>query len=677
MITNQNKRSKKIINRGAFWIALLIIVAIVGFSYATINSRLGEGSLIDQPTYEVQQGPLTISIAVSGTIQPRETIVLQSELEGQNAILFLVPEGARVKQGELLIELDASTLQDNLVDQQIRVQNAEAAYINARENLAIVENQAQSDIDAAELVYKFAIQDLRQYLEGEFPKQEKEYQQQIAVREEELNQAQNDLKWSDILFKEKYLSESELKKAEISTQKTKLSLDMATADLGLLKDFTFHRQVAKLTSDVTQAEMALERTQRKASANIVQASTELQAKKAEWDQQINKLKKMQDQISKAKIYAPMDGLVVYAASARRGGFRFNEEPLDIGQTVRERQELLRLPTTSSYVVEVKIHESSLDKVRVDLPVRITVDALPGKVFTGKVASIAPLPDSQSMFMNQDIKVYNTQIYVDGNGDELRSGMSCQAKIIVDQFKDALYIPVLAVLRVGGKHTVYVVKGNTMEPREVELGPDNNRLAQIKSGLEKGEKVLLTPPLASAAVMDEKYDEEFVIPEKKETISESAGLKPSTDDSDLTNRPPDPGAEAPGARMRGPGGEGRPDFQNMTPEQQEQARQRFMENMTPEQREQMEQMRKRFESMTPEQREEAMRQRGGGGQLPGFGGEGRGGGRSDSQNLTPEQQEERRQRFQNMTPEEREQRRQQRAQQGQGQEQNRPRGGNPE
>ena len=324
-------------------------------------------------------------------------------------------------------------------------------------------------------------------MEGEFPKQEKEYQQQIAVREEELNQAQNDLKWSEILFKEKYLSESELKKAEISTQKTKLSLDMASADLDLLNDFTYHRQIAQLTSDVTQAEMALERTKRKGSANIVQASAEFQAKKAELDQQISKLKKMKDQIDKAKIFAPMDGLVVYAASSRRGGFRFNEEPLDVGQTVRERQELIRLPTTSSYVVEVKIHESSLDKVRVDLPVRITVDALPGKVFTGKVASIAPLPDSQSMFMNQDIKVYNTQIFVDGNGDELRSGMSCQADIIIDQFRDTAYIPVLAVLRINGKHTVYVVQGNNMEMREVELGPDNNRLVQIKSGLEKVKK----------------------------------------------------------------------------------------------------------------------------------------------------------------------------------------------
>jgi phosphopantetheine adenylyltransferase len=71
-----------------------------------------------------------------------------------------------------------------------------------------------------------------------------------------------------------------------------------------------------LKSDVSQAKMALERTKRQANANIVQASAQLQAKLAEYDQEKNKLAKLDDQIGKAKIYAKMDGLVVYATSVR-------------------------------------------------------------------------------------------------------------------------------------------------------------------------------------------------------------------------------------------------------------------------------------------------------------------------------------------------------------------------
>ncbi len=584
-MTHQNKQSKNIFVRGVFWIAIISIIVIVGFSYATINGRVGETST-DQPTYEVKKGPLTVSVIVSGTIQAQEKEIIKSELEGSNAILYIVPEGTQVKQGEVLVELDASTLQDQLVEQQIKVLNAEASYINARENLAIVENQAQSDIDAAELKYMFAKQDLRQYVEGEFPKMEKEYQSQIALNEEDLNQKQNDLKWSQILFEEKYLSQSELQKAQIAEQRSKLNLDTAEADLDLLNDFTFHRQIAQLTSDVTQAEMELERTKRKANANIVSASAELESRKAEWDQQVSKLNKIKDQISKAVIKAPMDGVVVYASSVRQS-FRGNQEPLEEGQTVREREDLIHLPTTSAYMVDARVHESSLEKIRLGLPVRITIDAVPGKVFNGRVSSIAPLPDAQSMFMNPDLKVYKTLINVEGNGNDLRSGMSCQAEIIIDQFKETTYIPVTAVLRVNGKPTVYVAKGNEIEQRQVELGPDNNSLAQIESGLEEGEKVLLNPPLAAASVAEKEY-EDYDIPEKTEETetanqanspqSVPGAMNPSAQRGEGQRGPGMRGSRGGQGGQRGPRGEGgRPDFQNMSPEEREAMRQRFQQN----------------------------------------------------------------------------------------------------
>ncbi len=78
-------------------------------------------------------------------------------------------------------------------------------------------------------------------------------------------------------------------------------------------------------------------------------------------------------------------------------------------------------------------------------------------------------------------------------------MSCKAEIIVEQYEDALYIPVQAVIRVGTEPTVFVVKGNSYESRTVKIGLDNNQMVHILAGLAEGEKVLMTPPLKSAAV----------------------------------------------------------------------------------------------------------------------------------------------------------------------------------
>jgi HlyD family secretion protein len=226
----------------------------------------------------------------------------------------------------------------------------------------------------------------------------------------------------------------------------------------------------------------------------------LKAKEQEYNRQEAKLSKLLDQIKKAKLYAPADGMVIYATTARRGGFHDNREPLDEGVEVFERQELIYLPTADSAMAEVDIHEASLEKVRLGLPALITVDALPGQKFLGTVDRIAPLPDSQSMWMNPDLKVYNSDIYLEGEYPGLRTGMSCRVEIIVAQFEDAVYIPVQAVIRVAGQPTVYVVKEDrSIEERAVEIGLDNNRMVRIISGLSEGEVVWLTPPLKSASV----------------------------------------------------------------------------------------------------------------------------------------------------------------------------------
>jgi HlyD family secretion protein len=551
-------------------IIVLIGVAVVAFNHSDSTIALTSGS----STFVVERKPLKISVIESGTIQSREQIILKSEVEGKTTILTLVEEGTRVKKGDLLVELDASALLDAKVDQQIRVQNAEAAFVGARENLAVVENQAKSDIDKAELTLDFAKQDLKKYVEGEYQNERKEMESQITLAKEELQTAEEKLKWSQKLFEKQYISQTELQIDELSAHKNKLNLELAENNLRLLEDFTHPRNLAKLESDVNQADMALERTTRKAKADVVQAEAELRAKESEFDRQKDKLKKNEEQIAKTKIYAPADGLVIYATSAKSRGFRGMEEPLTEGSEVHEQEELIYLPTTNAVKAVVKVHETSLQKVKAGLPVVVTVDALPGKIFTGHVEKIAPLPDAQMVWMNPDLKVYNTEVYLEGEGDYLRTGMSCKAEIIIDEYKDVLQIPVQAVLRIGGEPTVYVLKSGEFEPRKVKIGLDNNRMMRIIEGLQEGDVVLLTPPLAPAAV-------------------EQKGTGETTSETPATGAKTEQGAQP-------TGGEG---VKELNTERVEQERPKMEGGPSPEQ---MQKMRERFEKMSPEEREAEMR-----------------------------------------------------------------------
>jgi HlyD family secretion protein len=138
-----------------------------------------------------------------------------------------------------------------------------------------------------------------------------------------------------------------------------------------------------------------------------------------------------------------------------------------------------------------------------MPARLTVDALPGQSFSGTVAKIAPLPDAQSIFLNPDLKIYRTEIHLDGEESDLRTGMSCRAEIVVSRYEDALFVPVQAVLRVKGEPTVYVRGSSGWEARKVQIGQDNNRMVRIIAGVTESEEVLLTPPLAEGEVESER------------------------------------------------------------------------------------------------------------------------------------------------------------------------------
>jgi HlyD family secretion protein len=562
----------------------VIILAAILFSGQILKNKNGPDS--DGPTYEVKHGPLTISFVESGTIKARDQIILKNEVEGRTSVTYIIPEGTRVKKGDLLIELDVSTLEDQKIDKEITVQNGEAAFIGAKESLAVVENQAKSDVDLATLTLDFARQDLDKYIKGEHPYELDKANADITLAEEELTRAKETLRWSKQLYGEKYISQTELQADEIAEKKKALDTELAKKSKDLLNDYTYKRNLAKLQSDVNQAEMAMERTKRKANADVIQAQAELKAKESEFGRQKDKLAKVEDQIGKTKIYAPADGLVIYATSARSG--HDAREPLDIGSEVQEREELIYLPTGNSSKAEVMVHESHLKKISKGLPTIITVDALQGKTFYGTVESIAPLPDARSMWMNPDLKVYTTEVFVDGNDPALRTGMSCQAEVIVKQYQDAFYVPLQAVIKIGNEFNVYAKAGKLFQPRKVKIGLDNNKVIHITEGLKDGDIVLLNPPFKSTTGDSQnRSPSEQNSENNKDGMQEkiAQGLKNVETNQQSQDANQQANTQLPDA---------------------EKAKRQF-ENLTPQQREEM---KKKFEQMTPEEREKARQKSGG-------------------------------------------------------------------
>ena len=598
-------------NKSLIIILLIVITIGAGGMYLLRSSEDARSATDNMATFAVKRGPLTISVIESGTIKALDMEVLKCELEGRTSILSLVPEGTHAKKGDLLVELDSSGLLDGKIDQEIRVQNTEASFIRARESLAVAKNRSKSNVDIAKLDFEFAKQDLEKYIEGEYPNEHKKAESNIQLAKERVARSEETLKWSKRLYGEKFISQTELQGDQLTANKDKVDLEIAENNLSLLEDYTKKRRIAQLESDVSQRLVDLEIAEREAISDVVQAEADLRAKESEYKRQQTKLTKIEEQLTKTKIYAPSDGLVIYATSAK-GSWRGNREPLDEGSEVREREELIYLPITSASKAEVQIHESSLDKIHLGQPVTVTVDAIDGKAFSGRVVKIAPLPDPQRMWMNPDLKIYNTEVNLDSNDDSLRTGMSCMAEIVIEQYQDVLYIPVQAVVKVKGKTTVYVVSDKKVEPVKVETGLDNNRMIRIVSGLSEGEIVLLTPPLAASEVVEE--DKANVNPGSPAGGEEQKAGQRGRDEQGQRQGRPAGGMEQragqgnrdrQGQRRDGTQRQGRP---NRTKKDAGKQSGFDMNSLTEEQKAKMKEMKEKFDKMSPQEKEDMQKQR---------------------------------------------------------------------
>src|SRR6266581_8268062 len=167
-MSNQNKILKFIKRQPRWRIAAVILI----FALAGVWFKSGGKSAAGGATFAVRRGPLDISVLEGGSIQALESQEIKCEVRvGYNGtkILKIVEEGYQVteedlKTNKVLVELDSSDLQKQIVQQEIQYQSAVASLIDAQQNYEIQLNQNQSDVQTAEQKARFARLDFDKFL---------------------------------------------------------------------------------------------------------------------------------------------------------------------------------------------------------------------------------------------------------------------------------------------------------------------------------------------------------------------------------------------------------------------------------------------------------------------------------------------------------------------------------
>ena len=81
-------------------------------------------------------------------------------------------------------------------------------------------------------------------------------------------------------------------------------------------------------------------------------------------------------------------------------------------------------------------------------------------------------------------------------------MSARVELVVEQIPKARYLPIEAVFERGGRRYCYLLRGGRPEAREVLTGPSNDHHVVIETGLEPGDRVLLSDPVEPGRPLSE-------------------------------------------------------------------------------------------------------------------------------------------------------------------------------
>ncbi|MBM4039366.1 MAG: HlyD family efflux transporter periplasmic adaptor subunit [Planctomycetes bacterium] len=336
-------------------------------------------------------------------------------------------------------------------------------------------------------------------------------------------------------------SSQQLEAEQLALLRNRITLDQALTARELYLRYDLPKEAEKLLSGYNEAGRELERIKARARAAISAAEAEVKSTEAKYLLQKDKLAKLTAQLEYCVMKATSPGLVVYGTSG--DSWRWRGNPIDVGSTVHERQEIIKMPDLSTLSVKCRVHESVVDKVKTGQSARIRVDAFPNRSYAGKVIKVAILPNTSSSWLNPDLKEYDTEISIEGDMAGLKPGMSAEVEIDVKTVSKVLQVPVQAIGAHRGKSVVYVIRPDGEEEMRVVVpGEANDKVAEIRTGLAEGERVLMEAP-QTVSVQDEEAEKS----KKKEEEELNGGPPPGPPAVKPPPGPSEGGSEQPSGR----------------------------------------------------------------------------------------------------------------------------------
>jgi HlyD family secretion protein len=491
-------------------VALVAAAAVGGY----LRFRTTQVSASEAPTTaSVQRGSLSATVAGAGNIRAHQTADLSFGQSGTVKAIN-VAVGNRVKTGDLLAELDTADL-------ELSLRNAEVGLKNAQDTLAQAENpNTEQDISNARAALASAQAAYDKVAAGASASELTTAQAAVASAQAAYDAAVKSAGTSDSSL---VSAAATFEKARIAVQQAQAAYDKiswrgdaaATSQAQDLQSATIDYDSAKAAYDAAAATADSDAKSKVASAAATLQSakttladlkgqvtaSDLAAAQATLTQAQNNLDELlsgPDAVSldiarngvetaqiaveqatlalqQAQIVAPFDGMITAVDAV-------------VGQAASGAA--VTIADLDNLEVVVDMSEVDVNQLRTGQQVEITLDALTDVTLQGTVTQIAPAGLLSSGVVN-----YPVTVALAKTAEGVKTGMTANLSIIVDQRDDVLMVPNRAVRTVNRQKVVTLWTNGQQIQTPVQTGLNNDTMTEITSGVNEGDVVVLNTTTA--------------------------------------------------------------------------------------------------------------------------------------------------------------------------------------
>jgi HlyD family secretion protein len=310
--------------------------------------------------------------------------------------------------------------------------------------------------------------------------------------------------------------------AQVETNKAQIAITMLDS---LKMEFAPPAEKKLLALEMEKASIERNKLQKKFSAQKRINNSDVAKLTSRIMMMKSRIQVFQSQIDGLKLVSPVDGIVMHIENYRLDGNSISIGKIEEGSSTLSNMSVLQLPDLNKMQILAVVQEGDYKKIQNGQDVLITVDASSNLHTTGKIKR-KTLQKANTQIKTA-IKSYEVIISVDSCHLKMKPGLSATCRIIVEQVKDTIVVPSVAVFAKDSTKIVYVSRGRKFVPVTVESGLSGSSDCIITKGLIGDETIALTQPphyMINDAVKQnsDRIKSRDLI--KKDTVSEKNGSR---------------------------------------------------------------------------------------------------------------------------------------------------------